>query len=317
MLLKRLIPLLIMLPLPLFAEEQAQKQAQPCPKIQEQPKQPEPIKKQNCSCKQIQPLPIGNFALPVSQQVAPIVSFGQLVLGADVLQLYLLGDFFLGHETFTSILTPAILYGLTDQVDVYLQLPFSPRNKVRDHSSAGIEDIILQFEYAYYTCNTRRYRDQATIVANITYPSGDPDKRPPTGFGSPSFFIGGTFSHLDRWWYGFFSTGAIFPTENHGTKFGNDYLYQCGYERVIRAIKDRMIFAATVEFDGTYSKKNRIRGLIDPNSGGNVILITPSFWFSTKRWIVQGGIGFPVVEHLNGNQPKTRLALFFIIGLTV
>jgi hypothetical protein len=338
---KQIVLLFAVIPLSLFGEESALKKEQPkhmeptkkentegeekkskkaeeekSKKEEEKPKQEECKKeeKPKFSKKGPPPLPIGNFALPTSQQIAPLVSFGQLEIGADELQYYLLGTFIWGNRTFLSTLTPAILYGITDEVDLYLRLPFSPGNYHDGHHSAGIEDIILQVEYAYYTFNTCCYTNQATIVSSIFYPSGDPDQNPPTGFGAPSFFIGGTFSHVSRWWYGFFSTGALFPTENHGTQFGDQYLYQFGYERIICAIRDRMIFAGMVEFDGTYSKKNRIHGMIDPDSGGNVILITPSFWFSTKRWILQGGLGFPVLQNLNGHQTKNYLALFFIIG---
>ncbi len=260
------------------------------------------------------PLTIGNFSLPTSQQIAPLIGFGQLVAGTDVLQYYLVGNLFWGNRLLTSTLLPSILYGVTDQVDIYLQLPFILENHIDDQTSAGLGDIVLQFEYAYYTYTTKCYSNQATVVATILYPSGDPDKEPPTGFGAPSFFLGGTFSHTDRWWYAFFSTGELFSTENHRSKFGDQFLYQWGFEKVICARKDRMIFAWMVEIDGTYTKKNRINGLIDRNSGGNVLLMTPSLWYSTKKWILQGGIGIPLVQQLNGHQPKTNLALLFIIG---
>jgi hypothetical protein len=58
-----------------------------------------------------------------------------------------------------------------------------------------------------------------------------------------------------------------------------------------------------VEFDGTYSCRNKILGEIDPNSGGNIIYITPSLFISSKKsLVIQFGIGFPVHQHLYGNQ---------------
>jgi hypothetical protein len=244
------------------------------------------------------------------------VSFGQLVIGDDILQYYLLGDFFWGRDIFRMDLTPAILYGITDELAAYLRVPFTPANTQGDQSSFGIEDIILQFEYAYYTYNTRCYTNLGTIVTAIYYPTGDAHKNPPTGFGAPAFFIGGTFSHESIWRYFFFCPGALFPTENHGTKYGDQYLYEFGYEHIIYTIKDCMIFAWMVEFDGTYSKKDRIHFKINPDSGGNVILLTPSLWFSTKRWIFQGGISLPIIQKLNGHQQKIGGAFLFSIGWT-
>lgn len=272
---------------------------------------------EECDTKEAKPLPIGNFALPLSQQIAPLVSFGQLEIGPKDLQYYLLGDFFWGSKTYTTFLTPAILYGVTDEIDIYLQLPVSTGERVYNHTSGGLEDFILQFEYAYYSFTSWCYTNQATVVASISYPTGNPYKMPPTGYGAPAFFLGGTFSHVSQWWYAFASFGGLFPTENKGLKFGDSILYQCGFERVICAIPDCMIFAWMVEFDGTYTKKNWFRGHINSNTGGNVILVTPSLWYSTKHWILQGGVGIPVVQHLNGNQPKNSAALFFILGYNV
>jgi hypothetical protein len=70
-----------------------------------------------------------------------------------------------------------------------------------------------------------------------------------------------------------------------------------------------------IEFDGTYSEKNKIKGTTDPNSGGNVIFITPSIWLSSKRWIIQWGIGFPVIQNLNGHQNKIKYSIDYNLGV--
>lgn len=69
------------------------------------------------------------------------------------------------------------------------------------------------------------------------------------------------------------------------------------------------IFALMVEADGQYSEKDKINGIINPNSGGNVVFITPSLWISSKKLILQFGIGFPVVQDLYGNQNKMNYGL--------
>ncbi|MGE3954887.1 MAG: hypothetical protein AB7F31_06875 [Parachlamydiales bacterium] len=266
---------------------------------------------------EVEQLPYGNFAVPASQQPAPLVSFGQLILGKDVLQVLFDGNHFWGPHTGLTEFAPGLLYGISDRMSAIVFAPFLAENRQFDQSGAGMEDVLVELEYAYYSHNTETYTNGATVVGMITFPSGTPFKEPPTGFGAPSLFIGGTFSHMDRRQYLFFCPGALFPLDSEGTRFGKQFLYEFGYQHVIYARSGQLLFAGMVELDGVYSGRNRIRSVTNPNSGGNVIWLTPSLWLSTKRWIVQGGLSFPLLEHLNGNQPKYDVGLYFAVSLTL
>jgi len=243
-----------------------------------------------------QPLPIGNFSLPISQQPGPLVSFGQNIIEKGELQLFVYADAFIGKNNYLTDVIPAILYGITDQLSFFFNVPFSPGNKDRANRSSGIEDIFAQLEYAFYTRNSSYSSDQATIVANVAFPTGSSTKIPATGFGSYSYFLGATFNHMEINWFVFTSPGFEFTTSHHGTKFGYQLLYQFGFGRYIPS-PCGWIFAWMVEFDGQYTWKNRIKGAIDPNSGGNTIYVNPSIWVSTKKIIFQLGPGFPIVQH--------------------
>jgi hypothetical protein len=72
-----------------------------------------------------------------------------------------------------------------------------------------------------------------------------------------------------------------------------------------------------IEFDGSYAEKDKIQGKTDPNSGGNVIFIVPSIWLSSKRWILQGGIGLPLLQNLNGHQDKIKYSIDYNLGIAV
>lgn len=281
-------------------------------------KKQEPEKKEKGANKGPEPLSIGNFSLPVPLQIAPLVAFGQLIVVATDLQFQLLGHGFWGNKAYHSNLALAILYGPTDETDIYLQILFDPANREGHAHSSGISDINLQFEYAFFTHTTLTSSNQATIVSAITFPTGESHKNPPTGFGAPSFFIGGTFSHIDRWWYAFVSTGALFPMEHCGRKFADLFYYQCGFEHVISAVKDRFVFAWMVELSGTYTRKELINCRPNPDTGGNVILITPSLWLALHSgWIFQGGVSFPVVQKLNGHQFKQSIGIYFSINHSI
>ncbi len=261
------------------------------------------------------PLPLGNFSLPPSQQPGPLVSFGENILDKGLAQLYLFADAFIGNNNYSADIIPSILYGITDQLSFFFNVPFAPRDKDGKHHSSGIEDIFAQFEYAFYTKSNSYSSDQATVVANIFFPTGSSTKNPPTGFGSTSFFIGATFNRMLIDWFFFTSPGAILTTQKHETQFGNQLLYQFGVGRYIPS-PTGWIFASMVEFTGQYSWKDKIKGRTDPDSGGNVIYITPSIWISSKKIILQFGAGYPVVQNLFGHQTKKFLSLDFNFGYT-
>lgn len=111
--------------------------------------------------------------------------------------------------------------------------------------------------------------------------------------------------------------GADITTSDNGTKFGNQYLYQFGFGRNILGCKDKLIIALMVDIDGEYSEKDKINGVIDPNSGGNVVYITPSLWVSTKKLIFQLGVGYPIVQDLFGQQNKMNYLLIANLGVTL
>lgn len=261
------------------------------------------------------PLPIGNFALPLSQQPAPLVSFGQTMVDKGVVQLFLFGDGFFGNHQYTTDLFPAVIYGLTEKLTLYITLPFSPRSRYGKSHSSGLEDLYLQGELLLYDKDFLCSSDQLTLVVAFGLPTGSAVKAPPTGFGTAAFFIGGTFSHLTVQGLLFTSHGINFAGSNHGTRFGSQFLYQFGFGRALPS-RAETIWLWMVEVDGTYSWQDRIQGAINPDSGGNVVYLTPSIWFSSKKAIVQFGIGYPVVQTLFGDQFRDQISLDFNLGIT-
>ncbi|MBA3721451.1 MAG: hypothetical protein H0W88_03520 [Parachlamydiaceae bacterium] len=254
-----------------------------------------------------EPPKIGNFSLPMSQQPSSLFGFGGNIIDKGEIQCYFFADDFIGKEIMNSTILPSILFGITNDFSIYFNFPYTIMED-DGHRSSGLADFFVQLEYAFYNKSTTTYSDQATIVANITLPTGSAKKNPPTGFGSPSFFIGATYMHMLVDWFVFTAPGAILTTSNHGTKFGDQFLYQFGFGRNIPS-PPKWIYAWMIEFDGQYNKKNRIDGEIDNNSGGNVIYVTPSLWFSTKDILVQFGVSFPINQNLFGHQTKIDYAI--------
>jgi hypothetical protein len=263
----------------------------------------------------IEPIKEGNLSLPESQQLGPLFSFGQNIIGKDVLQVYSYFDYLKGHRQKSAEIIPAILYGITDSLSVFINFPVSIKNQVNGNKSSGIEDIYAQFEYAAYNKNHLTTIDQWTLVASLYLPTGSQFKNPPTGHGQPSIFLGTTLCHLAIDWYFFTSAGATLVAAKNNNKFGNQFLYQAGMGRNIGTLPG-WIFTWILEFNGIYNQGNNVNGLIDLNSGGNLIFIGPSLWISSKKLILQAGISFPVYQHLFGIQNKNDYFAAFNFGYT-
>lgn len=258
----------------------------------------------------VEPPHIGNFSLPPSQQPGALFSFGGNIIDEGEVQLFLFADEFVGTHRLALEVFPSVLFGITDNLSILFNFPFAPILRDGNRRSSGLQDFFVQMEYAFYNKSTIDYIDQATVVGSVICPTGSGTKVPPTGFGAPGFFLGGTFYRYYVDWFLITSNGVFMPTSNHGTKFGDQFLYQCGIGRILPS-PPGWIYAWEVEFDGQYSRKNRIRGSIDPNSGGNAMFITPSLWASNRDMLIQFGISVPVNQNYFGRQHKFDYVLNF------
>lgn len=259
------------------------------------------------------PPKIGNFSLPASQQPSGLFSFGGNIIDQGEVQIFFFADEFVGSKRLVTDVIPGVLFGVTKDFSLFFNAPFTPSMREDNHSSSGLEDFFVQLEYAFYTKETPTYSDQATIVGNITFPTGSVRKNPPIGFGSPSFFLGATYYHTTIDWILFTCQGAILTTTYQRTKIGDQFLYQFGFVKNIPSPVG-WIYAWMIEIDGQYYQKNRINGQIDPNTGGNVLYVTPSLWISSKKILVQFGVSFPITQNWFGKQSRIDYALNLNVG---
>lgn len=247
---------------------------------------------------------IGNLALPTSQQPGALFSFGQNTVDQGDLLTYVFIDHLKGHRKKNTEVVPAVVYGVTEKLSLFIGVPVAAKLQENNLCSSGIEDFFIQGEYIIHEKEVLTHENLVTVVGSIVFPTGSASKTPETTFGAPGVFLGVTASHLSCEWYAFASPGALFTMSHHGVKFGNQFFYEFGFGKNLAYATDKFIFMWMVEFDGFYSQRNKICTIVDPNSGGNVFSICPSLWFSTQHLAIQCGIAFPVAQHLHGIQNK-------------
>jgi hypothetical protein len=254
-------------------------------------------------------LKVGNLSFPSSQQPGPMISIGQNVLDKKQLQMQSLTTYLhREHNDYFIGIIPSIVYGFTDQLTLLVTFPFVIRDKMDCHHASGGGDIFFQLEYAYYTKYYETFYDQATLIGAVSIPTGSAKKNPQTGYGSNSVILGGTYSRMGIDWFGYVSGAGNITASSHGFSHGDTALYQFGFGRRIWNSED-WLFDWQVECDGTYTWRDKIFGVTDPNSGGTLFLVTPSLWLSSQDLILQLGFGFPVQQHLFGDQEKTNFTI--------
>lgn len=260
---------------------------------------------------------IGNFSVPPSQQPGPLISFGQTNIDKNQQQFFLLPQFLEGEDQRFTILSPDYVYGITDDLAFLFDMHFNLRAHEGMHRSSGLDDTLLQLEYSYYYKAGTNYFDSNTVLGGVILPTGSSEETPPTGFGAAAFFLGTTFSRTYFNWYLFTSEGLLLTTANNKKRFGNQFFYQAGIGRKVFSQTDKYLFMWLLEVDGTYFEKDSAYGITDPNSGGNIILVTPSLWLSTKTLTLQLGAGLYPVQNLFGEQNKNKYLLIGSIAYTL
>lgn len=263
----------------------------------------------------IEQLPIGNLALPASQQPGPTFSFGQNIIDQGAM-LFIEGVVQVKgcNLNFVTVFTQ-LLYGITDDLSLFIDLHSVPHFISDGFISTGLGDLNVQLEYAFFEKKTATSTAQSTLVTAVSLPTGSAEKNPSTGLGAPGFFLGVTFSYLSTKWYAFADDGILLTTRNKGIKFGNQFFYEFGLGHNL-GNPGGCILLGLLEFNGFWTNKNRIKCIINPNSGGNMIFLGPSIFLSSERFILQAGIQFPILQQLNGIQNKAKFRTLILGAVT-
>jgi hypothetical protein len=66
---------------------------------------------------------------------------------------------------------------------------------------------------------------------------------------------------------------------------------------------------AALEITGEWQAKQTISDEIDPNSGGNVIYLTPGVRLTSNAWSGFVSVGLPIMNDLNGEQSEAEYRL--------
>jgi hypothetical protein len=70
------------------------------------------------------------------------------------------------------------------------------------------------------------------------------------------------------------------------------------------------VIDAVLELNGEWQAKQTINDETDPNSGGNVVFLSPGMRIASSRWSGFVSVGLPIINDLNGLQSEPTHRLF-------
>lgn len=268
------------------------------------------------SSMEVPPDPIGNFSLPESQRPGAFYSFGSNIIAPGQVLARVTPNLF--QETGRRFVGSAssILYGTSEKSSLLFTLPMTPSVTGGIGRHAGFGDVGLQGEYEVYKRSSSTDSQKGGVIAGFTVPSGT------KGFSSDTFsyFIGGAFSHTWTNWIVFAAPGLLqFSGGSSDKRLGARTYYELGVGRNISSQPGEYIFAGFLEVNGQYDKQNPSIHPVTHNSGGsvlsdgNLLFISPSLFFSTKKWVLEAGVSVPITQYWLG----TRKKVDYFIGTAI
>ncbi|MBI4462615.1 MAG: hypothetical protein HY653_06905 [Acidobacteria bacterium] len=124
------------------------------------------------------------------------------------------------------------------------------------------------------------------------------------------------FSHIrDPHWLIADAQFTYTTTGEGGLRLGNHWNYDLAYlYRVLpRQRLDTPAFYLVLELNGEHERRARLNGMKLPNSGGDLLFLSPGIELQTYRWVLEFSSPIPIGRDLNGSQLRSTSS--FIAGI--
>lgn len=102
--------------------------------------------------------------------------------------------------------------------------------------------------------------------------------------------------------------GEVEPHSHHAATPAGEHGHV--HQHAPRFSQEGLVIDAVLELNGEWQAKQTVSGETDPNSGGNVVFLSPGFRVAANRWSGFVSVGLPIVNDLNGLQSEPTYRLF-------
>jgi hypothetical protein len=245
-----------------------------------------------------------------------------------------------------TLLIPSVFaaYGITDDLTLGLRVPYVLRSGVRSPnedgdavdklgSPSGFGDVSFFGQYRFF--HSADNLNHASLVVALKTPTGqtglvsrlgdnfETHHQPGGGAWSPSVGLSftramGSFSFDTSALYTIATTGA--QKTDLGDIFGYNFALSYAFGAPARnnffSSSNNAPWTAVLELNGEWQDHQVADGVVDPNSGGHALFISPGIRYSGgKSWNTALSIGTPIVKDFNGYQtpPDYRITYRFVV----
>ncbi|WP_461480653.1 transporter family protein [Porticoccus sp.] len=211
-------------------------------------------------------------------------------------------------------------YGVNSKLAVFGVLPWMDKTLEMTDGSADVErdnrglgDLAGFARYTVWQEDAPGRTFRLAGFGGVTVPTGDDDKSDHLGQLPPSLQDGtGT-------WNGFGGVVATWQTldyeidgqlsyrENraaNGFAFGDETRLDLSWQQRLwpRELSSGVpgFLYGVLELNWLHQGKNHINGQDDPDSGGDILWLSPGLQYVTKRWVVEALVQKPISQNLNG-----------------
>jgi hypothetical protein len=211
------------------------------------------------------------------------------------------------------LLNYELLYGVTANWAVTLEVPQYLSKKAENGSSAGFGDVVLRTKYRFFRRDVPGGVYMLAVLGGVKFSTGRTSSATALGSGSTDGFLGLGADYEGRRWL-LFATGR-YRFNGEGTnniKRGNVFIYDLAVgirpKKTPYKAPDLVLMA---ELNGQVFGDRQLGGDKIAGSGGSRLFGAVGVWLTYRNWAFKPGIQFPIYQKVG--LPKRDFTAVFAI----
>lgn len=209
----------------------------------------------------------------------------------------------LQHAAFSTL---QIEYAVSMFLSTQITLPFIIRVKsAGQKTQGGMGKVRIHTDFRWFV----QQQFAAILRIGLALPTTSIKHVNAVGFNEIAVILEHENIFLDHKWFIDFTITSLFPVGHgktrHGLQIG--HVLDTALQFYFKKTKINMIIGTI--FNGSYTTKNKVDGVIDPNHGGFNLIFGPLFSMSRHDFLWDIRIGFPVADRIFGIQSKYLYSL--------
>ncbi len=248
------------------------------------------------------------LASGVARAHEPVFGVGPETIYEDGVGIEVGWDFEDEGDERTAVLDTELIYGVTPNLSLTLEVPRVLRRHTDEGTRSGFGDMLVRGKFQFWRRDRLNASDKAALILGLKLPTGSDNSRVPLGTGSFDPVFGVAVGHESRTWYAFGTLRYLLRTRHDGLDRGDRLFYEAAVGlRPWRTgyLEPDLVFL--LEFNGIATAQDRDRAGAVSSTGRNVGWLGPTALLSYRNLMTKAGIQLPVYANRRGSQERPDL----------